>query len=70
MTRAEHSCRGDRVMPAKTEREGRSPKRGMIILGLLLIGLIVLYISNSSADYYAKSESYFNEVLLKKMGGP
>ena len=59
-------------MPAKTERERRySPKRGMIILGLLFIGLIVLYINNSSsADYYAKSERYLNDVLLKKMGGP
>jgi hypothetical protein len=59
-------------MPAKTDRERRySPKRGMIILGLLFIGLIVLYINNSSsADYYAKSESYLNDVLLKKMGGP
>jgi len=58
-------------MPAKTERECRySPKRRIIVLGLLFTGLIVLYISNSNADYYAKSESYLNDVLLKKMGGP
>jgi hypothetical protein len=42
----------------------------MIILGLLFIGLAVLYVTNSGADYYAKSESYINDVWLKKMGGP